>query len=350
MVGPKILVIVVHRELILELHAEEAARLVRPAARDVSDGVPAAAEDEDRHVESLHVLQALGVAFDGEVEAAESVAAERVRAGLKHHRVRLVHLHHLAHDGLEELLVGEIVNPVFERHVHGVVLARAVAQVLEVTCPRKVPFAEFVERDGHHPVRGVERLLDAVTVVDIDVDVQDAMMVLQKLEDSEHNVVHVAKPRRFVLFAVVQTASPVDHYLALFLVQLHCAADRTSRVNLAKVEQAIEHRTVLPDVEALELPDVLVLVVRSDEAQKLDVLVGVKARHVLSRARPRLENLELFVDAVRKQQLVRHAHAVRLHRMPLAVVVVAHIRVVEVRHLLLAACWSGHGPTDEKEV
>ena len=35
-------------------------------------------------------------------------------------------------------------------------------------------FAELVEGDGHHAVRRVEGFLDAVAVVDVDVDVQHA--------------------------------------------------------------------------------------------------------------------------------------------------------------------------------
>jgi len=30
-----------------------------------------------------------------------------------------------------------------------------------------------VERDGHHPIGQIERLLDTVAVVDVDVDVED---------------------------------------------------------------------------------------------------------------------------------------------------------------------------------
>ena len=67
--------------------SEQAASLVRPAPGDVADGVPTAAEHQEGHVEGLHEFQTLGVPTDGEVEAPEPVAGERVRAGLEHHRV-----------------------------------------------------------------------------------------------------------------------------------------------------------------------------------------------------------------------------------------------------------------------
>lgn len=47
-------------------------------------------------------------------------------------------------------------------------------------------------------------------------------------------------------------------------------------------------------------------------------------------------HLHLLVDAVVEEKVMRHAHAVGLHRVTLPVVKVAHIGVVEVRDLLLA--------------
>jgi hypothetical protein len=58
---------------------------------------------------------------------------------------------------------------------------------------------------------------------------------------------------------VVQAAGPVDHGVVLAPVQAHCAAHGAARICLAKLEQAVKHRTVLADVEALQLPHVLVL-------------------------------------------------------------------------------------------
>lgn len=46
----------------------------------------------------------------------------------------------------------------------------------EVTCARKV-LSIFMERHGHDAVCGVEGLLYSVTVVDVDIDVQNSLMV-----------------------------------------------------------------------------------------------------------------------------------------------------------------------------
>lgn len=63
---------------------------------------------------------------------------------------------------------------------------------------------------GHYTIRGVERLLDAVAVVAVNVDVEHARVGAQKLENTEDDIINVAEPGGFALFGVVQPASPVD--------------------------------------------------------------------------------------------------------------------------------------------
>ena len=52
-------------------------------------GAPAASEDEGGHFLREHVAHTVGVAVDGEVEASEPIARQRVRAALQHDRAGL---------------------------------------------------------------------------------------------------------------------------------------------------------------------------------------------------------------------------------------------------------------------
>ena len=45
---------------------------------------------------------------------------------------------------------------------------------MSLTCPGEV-VPKRVKRNGHHSVRGIKRLLHPVPVVDVDVDVKDAL-------------------------------------------------------------------------------------------------------------------------------------------------------------------------------
>ena len=117
------------------------------------------------------------MAFDGQVEASKAVPRERVRARLEYDRIGPVHLHDLGHDGLEELPVVLVIDSVLERDVEAVVLALGVADVIEVARAREV-LPELMEGRRKDAIRGVERLLHAVAVVDVDVDVEHALVVL----------------------------------------------------------------------------------------------------------------------------------------------------------------------------
>ena len=156
-------------------------------------------------------------------------------------------------------------------------------------------------------------------------------MVLEELEDGEYDVVDVAEPRGLALLSVVQAPGPVDGDVKA-VVELDGAADGGPRVGLAEAVEAVEDGAVLADVEALEGPDLVLLRLGRDGAEEGDVVVGVEAAEVAVAGGVGAQHLHLVEEAVLRQQRVGHADAVRLHRVALPVVVVAHLRVVEVAH------------------
>ncbi|AQK75670.1 hypothetical protein ZEAMMB73_Zm00001d018345 [Zea mays] len=87
---------------------------------------------------------------------------------------------------------------------------------------------------------------------------------------------------------------------------------------------------VLADAEALERADLILLRFGGDGPEEGDVIVGVEAAEVAVAGRVRAEHLHLVEEAVAAEQRVGHADAVRLHRVAMLVVAVAHLRVVEV--------------------
>mmetsp|Transcript_30119 Transcript_30119/g.94488 ORF Transcript_30119/g.94488 Transcript_30119/m.94488 type:complete len:358 (+) Transcript_30119:185-1258(+) len=281
-VRPIVLVVVVVREVVRDLLIQHHGRLVRPAARHVADRVAAAAQDERGHLLLQHKAHALGVPPDGQVEAAEPVAAERVGAALQHDSAGLVHLHDLPDHGLEDGGVRGVVDAVLERKVDRVVLPRVCSDVLDVARAGKV-LAKLVKGDGQHAVRRVKGLLDAVAVVDVDVNVQHSHVHLEQLEDRQHDVVDVAEAGRLALLRVVQPPRPVENDIRAALVNARRARDGAACVRLAVLVQPVEDWAVCAEVEALEVRQRLLHVVLSDLLQKADVLVAVEGRHVCAR-------------------------------------------------------------------
>jgi len=88
----------------------------------------------------------------------------------------------------------------------------------------------LVKGDGHDAVCGVEGILHAVAVVDINVDVQHAAVVLEHLEDGQHDVVDVAEARGLLLARVVQPARPADGNIARAVAQFGRTASSTHTV------------------------------------------------------------------------------------------------------------------------
>ena len=113
----------------------------------------------------------------------------------------------------------------------------------------------------------------------------------------------------------------------------HGTTNGSAGIALAKLVEAVKNGAVLSHVVPLELPEVLVLVVRRDQPEELDVLVRVEPRELVVPGRRRAVDLKVLVQPVVQQQVVRHSNTVGLHGMGLAIVVVPDLRVVEVSDL-----------------
>ena len=67
-----------------------------------------------------------------------------------------------------------------------------------------------MEADRHHSVRGVEGLLNTISVVNVDIDVEFPLVVLQELQDGQDDVIDITEARGLALLGVMQTSGPVD--------------------------------------------------------------------------------------------------------------------------------------------
>ncbi len=78
-------------------------------------------------------------------------------------------------------------------------------------------------------------------------------MNFEKLENAEHDVVDVAEAGGLGLLSVVEAAGPVEGDDGVAAVELDGGADGAASGGLAEAEEAVEDRTVLADIEALEV-------------------------------------------------------------------------------------------------
>jgi hypothetical protein len=127
------------------------------------------------------------VATHAQIEATKTVAGETITTTLENDCLWLVILHDGLDDRLEDRVVCGVIDAIAQGEVDGIVLAVANADIAELAGAREV-FAILMERHCHDTIGRVEGLLDAIAVVDIDVDVKNALLEAQKLENGKYDV------------------------------------------------------------------------------------------------------------------------------------------------------------------
>ena len=128
---------------------------------------------------------------------------------------------------LENAPVRLIRDPILEGYVDRVPRPLSPPPVLALACPGE-ELAVLVEGVGHDAVGRPERLLDAVAVVAVDIDVEHAGDGAEELEDAEDDVVNVAEARGFALLCVVEATGPVDGNVGLAFHESLCCGWRVA--------------------------------------------------------------------------------------------------------------------------
>jgi hypothetical protein len=127
------------------------------------------------------------MAFHAEIETAKTIARQAITTTLQNNGFRLVVVHDALDDRLEDGLVGSIVDTVTKREIDSVVLAGADTNIAKFASAWKV-LAILMERNRHHSVRSIERLLNAVSVMDINIDVEDSLFKPKELDYAEDDI------------------------------------------------------------------------------------------------------------------------------------------------------------------
>lgn len=190
---------------------------------------------------------------DIEVEASQTVTAEAVGAALEDDGGGVIGAYARADNVLEELGIGEVVDAVIEGHVEGVVRSRIRvwfwACGVERACAGEVDcFFVLMEGKGHDSIGRPEGLLDAITMVNVNIDVEDTRVVQEELEDREDDVIYVAESRRFRFFRVMKTTRPVNCDIRLVRREFSGCVQGSACVKRTIAVEAIEDRTIIAHI------------------------------------------------------------------------------------------------------
>lgn len=210
-----------------------------------------------------------------------------------------------------------------------------------------------MEADSHDSVGVVEGFFDSVSMVDVNIEVQHAWVDLQQLQDAEDYVVDVAETTGLCFPGVVETAHPVDCYIALASDDQVRCVDAASCGQLAVVEQSFEARTVkalvnledLAQLDILKKPSLLKFkasIVGLDNLgafwvdpslEVLDVLRMVEAAKFFWGCRLAVKHVEARGEPVVVDEAVDHFEPHGLHGMPLTESELGEVLIVEVADL-----------------
>lgn len=207
------LIEVIHWDLVFQFYAETNACLVRPASSHVFNRVPSTPQDKHRQSPGFHMLHALSVPFKSGVVVSKPVVGQRISTTLDNNSVRSELLSHFFNDlfkltkfsySFEQVKVGIVVNSTVERHVQGVVLAFSEPSVFNV--PRAwEKIAVSVEGNCHYSVGAVKGFLHPVSMMNINIDVKHSVLILEKFQDSQNDIIYIAKPTCLHFLRMVQT-------------------------------------------------------------------------------------------------------------------------------------------------
>jgi len=78
---------------------------------------------------------------------------------------------------LKKVLIRPIIHPLLQRHIDSIILALANARFFQFSCSWKE--LGHVKRCCHNTIRCIEGFLDAISMVDIDVNIEHALMISQ---------------------------------------------------------------------------------------------------------------------------------------------------------------------------
>ena len=240
------LVVVIHRQVVVQFVVIDAqASLVGPAPGHVLDRVAATSENQQGQAPTLDEANTLAVPPNRRVVSTKLVASQAICATLQDYRVRTVVFSHFRHNRAENVFKLLVIDERLERHIQREVFPFSAADIHQVARAREESLAEPMEADSHDTVSRIKGFLNAITMMHINVDVEDAVVVLEQLKYGDNDVVHKAEAASLFFFGVMQAACPVDAHVGHAVIQHDRSIKTASSRYLGQIEHTRERRAII---------------------------------------------------------------------------------------------------------
>lgn len=186
---------------------------------------------------------------------------------------------------------------------------------------------EFVEGASHDSVGQIESFLNTITVMNIDIDVQNSLICFKQLKDGQYTIIDVTESRGFWLFGMMEPARPVESILGLALSQNRGTWNRACSITNTVVIEPFHDRAIFLEVKAVQLILEIGLVLWGDIFQQVNVLVGVETGEclffcleVVQFGKLIVDSREVVIELILADDFVGHCDSQRFHWMTVRVV------------------------------
>mmetsp|Transcript_20115 Transcript_20115/g.43677 ORF Transcript_20115/g.43677 Transcript_20115/m.43677 type:complete len:263 (-) Transcript_20115:415-1203(-) len=249
-----ILIVIIVGNFIWQFRVQQYRGLIRPTPCHIANSVPPSPQHQRRHIKGLGIPHTLGMTLQTQIKAPQSIPRQRIGPALQHDRTGTEHLHNLIHDGFEYLFVRGIRHARREGSIDGKPRPFLGTRILDMARAWE-EVSVLVQTERHDAVGAVKCLLDAITVMHVNVNIKHSCMNLEQFQYSQYDIINVTKSRCLAFLRVMQPSTPINGHVAISPVQFNGTIERCSRVQLREFVQPIKHWTIgiFPHIELLHL-------------------------------------------------------------------------------------------------
>lgn len=149
------------------------------------------------------------------IKMTQFVTRQRICSTLNNHNIRNIKWTNFSHDLFEKLQIWYIVHPLLQRNISSVKLTNTFSNFVKCTSSRKEILLKLMKTNCKDSVSMEKCLLNSITMMYIDIKVKHPRVNLQKLQNTQHDIVNVAEPTRLRLLTMVVTSRPVNCDISL---------------------------------------------------------------------------------------------------------------------------------------
>ena len=156
--------------------------------------------------------------------------------------------------GAEQFLIGLIAHSTLEGNVDTKASSFLGPRFRRMSCTRE-KVAVLVQRQCHDTICAIKSFFDSISMMDININVQDSCVDLEEFQNCQDNIIDVTKSTGFTFFGMMKSSTPVDGNIALSLCQLNGPIQRGTGGEGAEFQNSIKDGTIgiFPSVESLHL-------------------------------------------------------------------------------------------------